>query len=156
MDDVARATDADRDAKLTLDQLALALRNLGPNHWFMPLYTAIICVMFHHWVETTRLVAWFAIVTLSVVPLGVLSTRFRRRQPDVREAKTWVLRAMLAYLLFASAWASMVIFLWVPNSQIAQMIVVMILVLMIVIMIEVLICIIWFRLLGLNWFRFLW
>ncbi len=128
MNEVACATDADRDAKLTLDQLALALRNLGPNHWFMPLYTAIICVMFSRWVETPRLIAWFVLVTCRVVPLGIVSVPLpSASSPIVREAKAWVLRATLAYLVFASAWASMVIFLWVPDSQIAQMIIVMLL-----------------------------
>jgi len=127
MDEVAHATDGERRAKLTLDQLALALRNLGPNHWFMPLYTAIICVMFYRWVEPQRLVEWFVLVSLSVIPLGILSHRFRNRQLPPEEAKLWVTRATLAYLLFASAWASMVIFLWVPNNQMAQMIIVMLL-----------------------------
>jgi two-component system, cell cycle sensor histidine kinase PleC len=127
MDDVARATDADRDAKLTLDQLALALRNLGPNHWFMPLFAAIICVMFSRWVGPSRLVAWFALLTLSVIPLGLVSRRFHRDRPTATEERVWVVRATLAYLLFASAWASMVVFLWVPDSEIAQMIIVMLL-----------------------------
>jgi two-component system, cell cycle sensor histidine kinase PleC len=127
MEQVAHATHADRDAKLTLDQLSLALRNLGPNHWFMPVYTAIICVMFSRWVDTSRLVVWFVLLTLSVVPLGIVSRRFHREQPNVDETRIWITRATLAYLLFASAWASMVIFLWVPGSQIAQMIVVMLL-----------------------------
>lgn len=127
MDEVARATDSERRAKLTLDQLALALRNLGPNHWFMPLYTAIICVMFSRWVETPRLVIWFVLLTLSVIPLGIVSRRFHRAQPSVEDTRIWVARTTLAYLLFACAWASMVIFLWVPGSQIAQMIIVMLL-----------------------------
>jgi two-component system cell cycle sensor histidine kinase PleC len=127
MGSVARATNADRDVKLTLDQLALALRNLGPNHWFMPVFAAIICVMFSRWVETTRLVIWFTLLTLSVIPLGVVSHRFQRTQPATREERVWVARATLAYLLFACVWASMVIFLWVPTSEIAQMIIVMLL-----------------------------
>jgi two-component system, cell cycle sensor histidine kinase PleC len=127
MDNVARATDTDRDAKLTLDQLALALRNLGPNHWFMPLFAAIICVMFSRWVDTSRLAVWFVLLTLSVIPLGIVSHRFRRAHHTTQDAKTWVTCATLAYLLFASAWASMVIFLWVPGSEIAQMIIVMLL-----------------------------
>jgi len=127
MDEVAPATDAERDAKLTLDQLALALRNLGPNHWFMPLFATIICVMFSRWIAAPRLALWFALLTLSVIPLGIVSRRFHRDQPTAEDAKIWVIRATLAYLLFASTWASMVIFLWVPGSQIPQMIVVMLL-----------------------------
>jgi two-component system cell cycle sensor histidine kinase PleC len=124
---VPHATDAERDAKLTLDQLALALRNLGPNHWFMPLFAAIICLMFSRWVEASRLVVWFSLLTLSVIPLGVVSNRFHRHLHTAQEARTWVARTTLAYLLYACAWASMVVFLWVPGSQIAQMIIVMLL-----------------------------
>jgi two-component system cell cycle sensor histidine kinase PleC len=127
MDGVAHATDGERRAKLTLDQLALALRNLGPNHWFMPVFAAIICVMFSRWVEVPRLATWFTLLTLSVIPLGIVSHRFRRAQPRASEASIWIARATLAYLLFASVWASMIVFLWVPDSEMAQMIIVMLL-----------------------------
>ena len=127
MDQVAHATADERRAKLTLDQLALALRNLGPNHWFMPVFAAIICVMFSRWIGVPRLAAWFVLLTLSVIPLGIVSHRFRGAQPLASEARIWVARAALAYLLFASVWASMIVFLWVPNNQIAEMIIVMLL-----------------------------
>ncbi|HTT97024.1 MAG TPA: ATP-binding protein [Rhizomicrobium sp.] len=127
MDEVAQATESERRAKLTLDQLALALRNLGPNHWFMPVFAAIICVMFSRWVAVPRLAAWFALLTLSVVPLGVVSHYFRRAQPLASEARIWIVRATLAYLTFACTWASMIVFLWVPGNQIAEMIIVMLL-----------------------------
>jgi hypothetical protein len=76
-DDTAR----ERRSKLALDQIALALRNLGPNHYFMPLFAAIICVMFHRWVEMPKLVIWFTLLTLGVMPLGILSRHFHRHHP---------------------------------------------------------------------------
>src|ERR1700749_2946895 len=98
MDGVARAANSHRSAKLTMDQLALALRNLGPNHWFMPIFAAIICVMFSRWGDTQRLIAWFVLLTLSVVPLGIVSRRFHRDPPSVDQTRTWIVRATLAYL----------------------------------------------------------
>ncbi|HEX4861359.1 MAG TPA: hypothetical protein VFV07_08985, partial [Rhizomicrobium sp.] len=109
MDD---AMTRERAGKLRLDQLALALRNLGPNHFLMPMFAAIICVMYLRWESPARLEIWFAILTVSVIPLGLVSHRFRKGLPDARDADIWIRRATLAYLLFALGWASMVVFLW--------------------------------------------
>ena len=111
--------------KLRLDQLALALRNLGPNHFLMPLFTAIICVMFYRWVPVARLEAWFVLLTASVVPLGLISHRFRKRQPEASEAKRWILRATLAYGLFALSWASMAVFLWTPSDDLNHLLIIL-------------------------------
>ena len=43
-----------RDRKLALDQLDLALRNLRPNAWLMPVLAAVICVMFRQWIDDDR------------------------------------------------------------------------------------------------------
>ena len=117
----------ERRDKLRLDQLALALRNLGPNHFLMPVFAAIICVMFHRWIGATRLSVWFGLLTLSVIPLGIVSHRFRRRQPDASQARMWVLRATFAYLIFALAWASMGIFLWSPHDDLNNLLIVLLL-----------------------------
>jgi two-component system cell cycle sensor histidine kinase PleC len=117
----------ERRSKLALDQVALALRNLGPNHYFMPLFAAIICVMFYRWVELPRLVTWFVLLTLSVIPLGVLSRHFGHHEPDNREAEKWIVRATLAYGLFAVTWASMGIFLWAPHGDLNHLIIIMLL-----------------------------
>ena len=93
-DDDAWLDDKDaqeRAAKLVLDQMALALRNLAPNHWLMPVFTAIICVMFWRWIAPARLIGWFAAVTLSVIPLAVATSMFRRHMPNVRHWKNWVI-----------------------------------------------------------------
>jgi two-component system cell cycle sensor histidine kinase PleC len=122
-DDTAR----ERRSKLALDQIALALRNLGPNHYFMPLFAAIICVMFHRWVEMPKLVIWFTLLTLGVMPLGILSRHFHRHQPDAADANRWIMRATLAYSLFAASWASMSIFLWAPHGDLNHLIIIMLL-----------------------------
>jgi len=117
----------ERRSKLALDQAALALRNLGPNHYFMPLFAAIICVMFYRWVELPKLTIWFVLLTLSVIPLGLLSGKFRHREPDTADAGKWILRATLAYGLFAVTWASMGIFLWAPRGDLNHLIIIMLL-----------------------------
>ena len=114
-----------RADKLALDQLALALRNLGPNHFLMPVFTAIICVMFHRWVPVARLETWFAVVTLGVVPIGLISHRFRNGTPDARDAMLWLRRATLAYVLFAASWASMGVFLWTPHDDLNHLLIIL-------------------------------
>jgi len=121
------AIDRERAAKLELDQLALALKNLGPNHFLMPLFAAIVCVMFHPWAATGRLIGWFVLLTLGVVPLGIVTERFRRREPGPGEAALWVKRTTLAYLLFAASWASMATFLWVPRNDFDNIVIVLLL-----------------------------
>jgi len=116
-----------RDDKLRLDQLALALRNLGPNHFLMPLFTTIICVMFYRWVPVARLETWFVLLTASVIPLGLISHRFRTRQPPACEAGLWIARTTLAYLLFALSWASMAIFLWAPGEDLDHLLIILLL-----------------------------
>ncbi len=117
----------ERAGKLRLDQLALALRNIGPNHFLMPMFAAIICVMYHRWVSAARLETWFAILTASVIPLGLVSHRFRRGLPDTRDAALWVRRATLAFLLFALGWGSMVAFLWAPHDDLNNLVIVLLL-----------------------------
>ncbi|MBV8979020.1 MAG: HAMP domain-containing histidine kinase [Alphaproteobacteria bacterium] len=117
----------ERAAKLELDQLSLALKNLGPNHFLMPVFAAITCVMFHRWVDTGRLVAWFLLLCLGVLPLGFVSERFRRREPTVDEAAMWLRRTTLAFLLFAASWASMAAFLWVPHNDFNNLVIVLLL-----------------------------
>ena len=80
----------ERAGKLRLDQLALALRNLGPNHFLMPMFAAIICVMYHRWVSVARLETWFAlckvlailvflvVIAMSLAGFRALDRRWRR------------------------------------------------------------------------------
>jgi two-component system cell cycle sensor histidine kinase PleC len=47
--------------------------------------------------------------------------------PEPPQARLWVRRAMLSYLLFAFSWASMAVFLWAPRHDLNNMIVIMLL-----------------------------
>jgi two-component system cell cycle sensor histidine kinase PleC len=115
----------ERAAKLILDQLALALRNLRPNHYLMPVFAAIIGVMFSRWVPLNQVAIWFALVTFSVVPLGIVSRAFRHSNAGPSSARLWVRRATAAYALFAAGWASMGIFLWAPAGDLNHLIIIM-------------------------------
>jgi two-component system, cell cycle sensor histidine kinase PleC len=124
MDD---ASMRERAGKLRLDQLALALRNLGPNHFLMPVFAAIICLMYQRWVSVARLETWYALLIVSVIPIGLVSHRFRRRLPDAAQADMWIRRATLAYILFALGWGSMAVFLWVPHDDLNNLVIVLLL-----------------------------
>ncbi len=114
-----------REQKLVLDQLGLALRNLQPNAWMMPALAAVICVMFHRWLPAGQLVLWFALVAVGGIPIALVSRRYGARMPE--DTGRPLLIAAAAYFLFASAWASLGYFLWVPHNDLACLIVVMLL-----------------------------
>jgi two-component system cell cycle sensor histidine kinase PleC len=113
----------ERSAKLALDQTALALRSLALNHWIMPIFTAIICVMFARWIEPARLAAWFFAVILSTVPLAVVSNMFQRHKPDVLHWRRWVAAAAGSYFVFTAIWSSLGFVLWAPNDNLNHMVV---------------------------------
>ena len=47
-----------RERKLAVEQLDLALRNLPPNAFLMPAFSAVICLIFRRWIETSHLIVW--------------------------------------------------------------------------------------------------
>jgi len=116
-----------RDRKLELDQLELALRNLRPNAWLMPVLAAIICAMFRQWVDEPRLIAWFALVTLTGIPLGVICSRFGDSGQMTGNFNKRVRLSGAAYLVFTFCWASMGWMLWVPGNDLNHMIIIMLL-----------------------------
>jgi two-component system cell cycle sensor histidine kinase PleC len=116
-----------RDRKLELDQLELALRNLRPNAWMMPVLAAVICAMFRQWVDAPRLIAWFALVTVTGIPLGVVCWRFGDSGQMTGDFKKRVWLSGTAYLVFTFCWASMGRMLWVPGNDLNHMIIIMLL-----------------------------
>jgi two-component system cell cycle sensor histidine kinase PleC len=117
----------ERRAKLALDQTALALRSLALNHWIMPIFTVIICVMFARWIEPVRLAVWFAAVTLSTVPLAVVCKLFQRHKPDTDHWQRWVAAAAGSYFVFTAVWSSLGFVLWAPNDNLNHMVVLLVL-----------------------------
>ena len=118
---------SERRAKLALDQTALALRSLTLNHWIMPVFTAIICVMFARWIAPMRLAIWFVAVILSTVPLAVICGMFRRHKPDVGQWQRWLAAAAGSFIVFTAVWSSLGYVLWVPNNHLNHMVVMLLL-----------------------------
>ncbi|HEY0105100.1 MAG TPA: histidine kinase dimerization/phospho-acceptor domain-containing protein, partial [Rhizomicrobium sp.] len=117
-----------RERQIVRDQLGLALRNLRPNALLMPALAAVICVMFHAWIATPRLVLWFVLVTVGCVPIGLISIRNGSfAAAPRRETHGPLFAAMAAYFAFALAWSSMGLLLWVPHNDLACLIVIMLL-----------------------------
>jgi len=116
-----------RGQRLVHDQLALALRNLRPNAWLMPALAAVICIMFHQWISTARLVLWFAIVVACCIPLRIVSRRYDLAPSGRDDLLRRTFMATIAYFGFTLAWASLGLFLWVPHEDLPCLIVIMLL-----------------------------
>jgi len=116
-----------RERKLAVEQLDLALRNLRPNAFLMPVLAALICVIFRHWIETSHLVVWFAMVVITGLPLGLISFRFDSAKSAAMAVRTRIRLSTLSYLVFTSAWAFMGILLWAPGNDLNHMMVLMLL-----------------------------
>ncbi|HTQ14230.1 MAG TPA: ATP-binding protein [Rhizomicrobium sp.] len=124
MADAFRATHAEGD-RLALDQLRLALRILAPNWWLMPVFGAIICVMFAKWVSPRLLIAWWTMLTLGGLPLGYVAARFLRLDRGADDPR-WITWAAFAYLLFALVWASQGILFWRHGDALNHLLVMLI------------------------------
>jgi two-component system, cell cycle sensor histidine kinase PleC len=102
---------------LPLEQLRLALQNMMPNVWMMPLFAAVICVVFAKWVALPLLIAWFAFVVVGGAPLGVMATMFPKRSPDALRRWPWVPAAGIAYFLFTISWSCFGVLFWRPGDD---------------------------------------
>jgi len=111
-----------REEKLALEQLRMALRNMSPNYWITPAFALIICAMFTQWVALDRLGAWFAAVTLAQIPMIWIARAFEHRHPAPADARKWIVRCALGTFAGAAAWASLVVLLWVPDSNMNHMV----------------------------------
>src|ERR1700733_9739776 len=98
--------------KLALEQLRLALRNLKPNCWLMPIFAAILCLMFAQWINPIVLVVWFTLVSVGGGYLGIVVYAFLRKHPPPSEQKKWATHSTIGYFIFATSWSSMGLLLW--------------------------------------------
>jgi len=117
-------TDIQR-AKLALDQMRMALRNLKPNYWIMPVFAGIVCAIFARWIPVPRLLLWFGAVILCEFPLVWVARAFERRNPPPEESRKWTLRAAAALFVGTGAWASLTLFLWVPGNDMNHMLMIL-------------------------------
>ena len=114
-------------AKLSLEQMGLALRNLALDHWIMPVFTAILCARFWRWVAPARLIGWFAAEIVCLVPFTLIAKSFRRRKPDPERWHVWAVALTASYLLTTLAWSSIAVLLWVPHDNLNHMIILVVL-----------------------------
>ncbi|HEY2068776.1 MAG TPA: ATP-binding protein [Rhizomicrobium sp.] len=112
--------------KLALDQLRLALKNLAPNWWLMPVFGAIICMMFAKWESRALLTGWWLLLTLGGAPLGYISWRFLKIPPGTAADRRWIGTATAAYFIFAISWVSQGLLFWKHAEPINHMLVMLI------------------------------
>src|SRR5579863_10619942 len=91
----ATTLDGAQQKKLAREQLRLALKNLKPNCWLMPLLAVVVCFMFARWVSTPVLIFWLALVAVGGSYLGVVAYNFLASSPEKLEARNWTLDAAL-------------------------------------------------------------
>src|SRR5437660_5742636 len=78
------------DDKLRLEQLELALRNLKPHPYLMPLFGLVVCVIFSRWIPLRVVSVWLVALTLSHIPLAIVAQRFSQRTRMPSEVGKWV------------------------------------------------------------------
>jgi two-component system cell cycle sensor histidine kinase PleC len=113
----------DRQSRLALEQLRLALRNLKPNCWLMPIMAAIVCAMFARWVSTSALLTWFAAVTIGGAPLGLVAYAFPTHLQERLRTPQWIAAATISYLMFALCWSSFSPFFWRHGDDLNHMLI---------------------------------
>ena len=113
----------EQEDKLALEQLRLALRSLKPNCWMMPIFAAILCLMFAHWINRAVLIFWFTLVAVGGAYLGVVVYSFLRKGPPPSEQKKWLAHAAVGYSLFATSWSSMGFLLWSNGNDLNHLVI---------------------------------
>jgi len=122
------AADPAREAsdKLALAQLRLALKNLQPNWWLMPIFGAIICAMFAKWESVPLLAGWWLFLTLGGAPLGYVATRFLKYPPGEVTDRRWLIATSAAYFLFTVAWISQGLLFWKHGDALNHLLIMLI------------------------------
>jgi two-component system cell cycle sensor histidine kinase PleC len=114
--------------KLALDQLRLALRNLKPNFWLMPIFAAIMLVMFARWVPASTLALWWVLVVVNGIPLGIICHRFLKVESgEIPAENRWVQISAAAFFLFAVTWSSFGFIFWRTGDDLNHMLVLILL-----------------------------
>jgi two-component system cell cycle sensor histidine kinase PleC len=114
-----------RDAKLALDQLALAARNLKPHPILMPMFGLVICVINYRLVPLDMLATWFIVLALAHVPLAVVSHQFTAKERAASDLGKWTVLMTAAYSLSTLAWSAQVLFLWAPGNDLNHLLMVL-------------------------------
>lgn len=112
--------------KLALDQLRLALSNLRPNCWLMPVLAGVVCFMFARWVGTPLLLFWFALVTVGGSYLGIVAFAFLRHDQEPVVQRRWERHAEAAYFLFAISWSAFAFLFWQHGDDLNNMVIMLV------------------------------
>jgi len=120
----ARRINSAQQQKLAQEQLRLALKNLRPNCWLMPLLAVVICVMFARWISMPVLVCWFALVAVGGSYLGVVVYTFLASKNPA--SRNWRVHAAVGYALFAASWGSQAFLFWRHGDDLNQMLILLI------------------------------
>ena len=121
-----RSTRTD-NSKIAQDQLAMALRNIRPNAWVVPVFGAILCAMFSRWIAMPVLAAWWVTITVAGIPLAYVCAKYTALPELRRNDHNWPGWALSAFCLTTVAWASMAFVLWVPGNDLNHMVVLLVL-----------------------------
>ena len=113
------------DDKLRLEQLALALRNLKPHPYLMPIFGLVVCIIFSRWISPRVAAIWWGSFALSLVPLAVLSHRFFKHEPSPSDVNKWRWLITASYSASTLIWASQAIFLWAPQSDLNHLLIIL-------------------------------
>ena len=112
--------------KLALAQLGLALKNLAPNWWLMPIFGAIVCAMFAKWESVPVLAGWWLVLAVGGAPLGYVAKKFLARAPQEVGNRGWVAAATAAYFLFTIAWSAQAPLFWQHGDALNHMLIMLI------------------------------
>ena len=112
--------------RLAREQLRLALKNLKPNCWLMPLLGAVICLMFSRWISLPVLALWLAMVVVGGSYLGVVAYTFLARDAERLARRNWTLHASIGYALFSASWASLAFLFWRHGDDLNQMLILLV------------------------------
>jgi two-component system cell cycle sensor histidine kinase PleC len=124
---LSRNATAEAKDRLVLDQLRIALQNLKPNHFLMPTFGAIMCLMFARWIDVRWLAIWYTALIAGVIPLAIVSQRFLRAELHNDARVKWVRSATVSYVVFTLVWSAQGIFLWAPGNDLNHMLIMLIL-----------------------------
>lgn len=105
------------DEGLAAEQLCIALANLRPNAFGMPIVTAIVCLAFSRWVAWPALAAWWTLAVVAGIPFGLICLRCTKPDCDMLQDRSWRRFITVCHFGFVAGWTSMVLFLWVPHNE---------------------------------------
>ena len=120
----AKTVDA-RAEQLAFDRLSLALRNLKPHPFLMPIFALAICAIDVGSVPLATLLLWYAAFVLSLIPFWFVLKNFFKTERDASETRKWTLLAVASYALLTLVWSVQPAFLWAKGDDLNHLLMVL-------------------------------